>query len=849
MKLISLVFILTLISIFSYGQKGYETKFSQPNPAEYQVSFTVTDWKLENVQLEGVDFQQIKFNSSVTTLEKGWAELPCISASIQLPAQKNVDLNIVFTAYKDYPLEFPLVPSRGPIKRNQDPNTIPYQIAPASMLDEFYPATFAFAEEPFVIRDVRGTTVRVFPFQYNAVTNTLRVYSRIDVLLTENKEPVTNPLLKENANPLREMRGMYRSMFLNYAEPKIPLTMAEYGDILVITTARDEEAIQPYIDWKKEKGYKVTKEIVSVGTTGITIKSLINNFYNANNNLMYVLLVGAWEDIKSETFVAECDGSENWMDCPTDPMLGDVVGNANDFRPEISVGRMSANSAEQVTVQVNKVIQYEKKPNMGVWYSTFIGMASNEKGTTADDGEYDYEHVQRIYTQRLNPALEYKTHRRLYENESGCTVANLMSYINNTGASTLAYCGHGTSKKFTTTGFNNENVSQLINGDRLPFIVSTACAQGGFQKTGCFAEHWLRNENGGAILTLMSSMDQWWAPPMRGQDYFYDILSGGFNYNNYPGQDGINTEEQRTHWGAIVVNAHNLMLIESSTVYDQETVRTWTTFGDPSLQLRTKQPAVLASSMPVVMVGLPYTATITANGTPVKDALVCISQDGVYLSAFTDENGKVSIAHEFALGEVLLVVTAFNTSTIYENIECVPQPQYCNIPEEFSVTLEEKTPIVRWSEPKTIDGVLLGYEVFRNAEKITETTLPPSILEYRDNDELATGVYEYQVSAKYLHCISDLTTGVSINIIGINEIEAELFQIFPNPAHNEITIKGEGITKIEMYDIAGKQLSSPLLITTSSLHNINVSHLNSGVYFVKIFAGNNQTVKRLAIVR
>ena len=55
----------------------------------------------------------------------------------------------------------------------------------------------------------------------------------------------------------------------------------------------------------------------------------------------------------------------------------------------------------------------------------------------------------------------------------------------------------------------------------------------------------------------MSTINQPWTPPQRGQDYFYDILTGGFNYDTdgISQTTGINTSEQRTHWGSIVVNS------------------------------------------------------------------------------------------------------------------------------------------------------------------------------------------------------------------------------------------------------------------------------------------------------
>ncbi len=80
---------------------------------------------------------------------------------------------------------------------------------------------------------------------------------------------------------LREMDGIYSSLFINYGEAKDDLTIGEYGDILVICTDRDEDAIQPYIDWKMEKGFNVSKEVVATGTN---VKTLIQDAYDANNN-------------------------------------------------------------------------------------------------------------------------------------------------------------------------------------------------------------------------------------------------------------------------------------------------------------------------------------------------------------------------------------------------------------------------------------------------------------------------------------------------------------------------------------------------------------------------------------
>ena len=659
----SIVLIVSILFTFAQsnsqpaGQQPYTVSYSQPQPGVHQLTFEIHDYSIGEVTHDGVTYSKINFASSTTTELKGWAELPFVSAAIQLPANKNVDMEVAEDMVVETPLNHPIVPSRGVIYRNQEPSEIPYEVDPASRLVENYPADIATMEAPFIVRDVRGTSVRFYPFHYDAMHNILVVFKRVVITLRENSQPATNPLTRINPTPVKEAVGMYQNLFLNYEPTRDALAQGEKGDILVLTPSAYENAADLYIQWKKEMGYHVEKQVVS---SGANVTSTIQTAYNSNGNLMYVQLFGDWADIKSNTVTVDYSAA------PADPKMGCVAGNDN--YPDIAIGRFSCSSNAQALVQVNKAINYEKTPNMDPgWRETFIGIGSSEGQGSGDDDEIDYVHVQRIYSERLAD-FTYLTENGNYGDNS--TASTLAGHVN-AGASTIAYCGHGAETYFVTTNYSNTNVNASTNGDRLPFIVAVACVNGKFNQSGdCFAEAWLKKENGGAVVTLMSTINQPWTPPQRGQDYFYDILVGGFDYNQYSGQNGINTNEQRTHWGSIVVNAFTLALTESSTSSDVETFQTWTTFGDASLQLRTKQPVAITSSVNTLMTGVPYTTTITANGQPVEDALVCISQNDTYYSAYTDANGQVTIQHDFSAGDVLLVVTAFNNNTIYETIPC-----------------------------------------------------------------------------------------------------------------------------------------------------------------------------------
>jgi hypothetical protein len=649
-----------IVLLFSFtalmASNGFQVEYSQPRNGSHQLHFTLGDYAVTEILLQGNVYSKIDFERQIVTEKKGFAELPYLNATVMLDPVKNVTLEVIPGDYVEIALNHPLVPSRGVIYRDQDPATVPYEIDPKSITDKWYPHALATNTEPFILRDIRGTSVYVYPFRYNAARQVLRVYTSLTVRLAENGSTPVNPLAKVSDRVLREMDGIYRSVFINYGSAsRDDLEIGETGDILVVTTARDEAAIQPYVDWKREKGYNVFVEVVPVNTV---VNPIVQSAYDDNNDILYVLLVGDWADIKCTT---------NSYGRPMDPQVGCVVG-TDDFA-DIAVGRFSANSPNDVTIQVNKAIHYEKYPEAGgIWYQSAAGVASHEGAGYGDDGESDWEHNDVIWDNKLEP-FTYETYYPVYD--PGATKAMVNNAVN-TGVSVINYTGHGWGQGWGTTGFSNTDVAALTNGDMLPFIISVACNNGDFDLGTCFGEAWLRQPDGGAIMFLGGSISQPWAPPMRGQDYFMDILIGGYDYSLYPDQNGITTTGQRTTLGSIVFNGLTLMCTESGGSSDWETAQTWIFFGDPSLQARTAPPAEISLSNSIIMVGIPFTTIVTDTAGPVPNAMVAISQDDLYFRGITDETGSVTIEHALNPGTARLVATAFNKTTIYDAVNVVP---------------------------------------------------------------------------------------------------------------------------------------------------------------------------------
>lgn len=68
----------------------------------------------------------------------------------------------------------------------------------------------------------------------------------------------------------------------------------------------------------------------------------------------------------------------------------------------------------------------------------------------------------------------------------------------------------------------------------------------------------------------------------------------------------------------------------------------------------------------------------------------------------------------------------------------------------------------------------------------------------------------------------------------------EELKIYPNPAIDEINIKGVEIDRLELYDMYGRMLKN--YQTVGRLHRIMIDDLESGVYFIRI---NNTEIHKI----
>jgi hypothetical protein len=738
-------------AFFSFISIAQQSKIELISSTENEsvIKVTVNGCTFKDVYTNYGQAKTIAIDNGTPILKQGAPDLPKLTTSLIIPNHIGMEVLSTVVSYTDYN-DAEIAPSKGNLYRNIKLSDIAYQKGIEYNENNFFPANTAELRAPYIVRDYRGITLVINPIQYNPQSKILRLNTEFIITVRADTNSVVINPLNENRSIGKtqiEFKKIYQSHFLNHNTFNGRYNaLSEEGNMLIIAKGEYMNAMLPFIEWKKQRGIDVEMvDVSTVGNTSTAIKDYVTNYYNSNG-LAFLLLVGDAQHITPYPSV--------YGDC--DNCYGYVSG--SDSYPELFVGRLSAENITEVNTQVNRILKYEKYPQLGAtWYGRGVGIASDEG--PGDDGEMDFEHVRNIRSKLLN--YGYTDVAEFYDGSQGQldasgnpNAAMVVSELQS-GVGIINYTGHGSTNGCSSSGLSTAEVDALTNIDAFPFFFSVACVNGNFVGGTCFAESWLRatddstGEPTGAIGTYMATINQSWNPPMCGQDEMNDILTEA-HINNV----------KRTFAG-IGMNGCMQMNDEYGTAGDEMT-DTWTCFGDPSFVVRTQAPRVM-------------------NVTHVQTELIGLTQ----LSVFCNEEGAfVSLLLDgeiIGIGTVIggIAVISFNPILNPENIE-------------VAVTSFNTVPYFG----------------------LVEVT---SLMNVQDN-----------------------------NLIGL--------KLFPNPTKEQLNIKfalqNNSEANVEIMNLTGQQaltMSLGNLNTGIQNHQIDISTLSSGVYFMSILTSTGISKQRFVI--
>ena len=524
MKKLSLLLVLAMCTMFAVAQNGridlrHETKAEITHSDFSTLRATFSYGSIESIEIatQRGTFSEIAIEGTYASGEIGTPELPASHQLLAVPFGATPQVNVISYTTTDYRLSDygigTLIPHQPSVRKDQNLdevefvyNAAAYQTRSLATMPE------ATIEVQGTMRGIRIGSLVINPVSYNPAANTLRVFNDIEVEINfvGADRAETERMLLNTYSPYFDI--VYKQMF-NYRQimdvyDDHPDLMAYPVHMIVITPENYISALQPWINWKIQKGFDVN--VVTTAQAGgnyNAIQSYVQNLYNTGVSQgatpTFVILVGDTGQIPGKT-------SGNATQKVTDLYYGSID---NDYFPDMFYSRMSAENTNQVTAIVNKILQYEQYTMPDPSYLSNVTLIAG----------WDSYWNPRIGQPTINYATTY-----YYNTAHGFTTVN--AHLNqsqypgcynalNTGIGFVNYTAHGAETRWEDPQFTVSNVNALTNTNKYFLAMGNCCLTGNFgYSQPCFGEAMLRGENKAAYSYIGSCPVTYWY-----EDYYFGV--------------------------------------------------------------------------------------------------------------------------------------------------------------------------------------------------------------------------------------------------------------------------------------------------------------------------------------
>ncbi|MEO0131829.1 MAG: C25 family cysteine peptidase [candidate division WOR-3 bacterium] len=637
------IFILALIFSFAFSQ---QLIVMRSNPDEIVLTFNNQPPLFIEIQTEKGRFLRLRDEFSLeygVSTELGKAELPVIREFIEIPQEAEINIKFQIQNYKFQTLSYPIYPLQPPEPKCGPKPPFNYN-EEFYQRDEFYPTEYAKITDIVQIRHARIAILEIYPVRYNPAKNLLEVVleAEISLKLTGSDLAKTEEMYRKYASlPFREL---LRGLVLNDESKSWPPIVNDLNlpiHYLIVCPDAWVSRIQPFIQWKKEKGYKV--RVATLSQTGYSkeeIRQYLLNEYQGPNPQTFVLLVGDVESIPGWT------GQGSYAP-RTDLPYACYVNFPTQYFPQVYLARFSVRNTQELDSLIQKTIAYEKGLYSGEWMKKAYFIASADQHSVPESSHVICMRIARRYGMICDSLF-------LYYN-SGTPVNTAL----NDGRGWVIYSGHGNVSSWSEIPYDTSNVKLLQNLNKVPFVHSYACLCGKYQEGNCFAEAWERVGFRGGIAHLAASEESYWA-----NDYFLQVylFRAAFD-SGYTWVMGMINKAKYMYF----------LAYGSGSPYTRQYFEMYNLFGDPSLQIYWDEPLVLMPTFPS-SIPIGY-QTITVQTSTNQKCLVCLlsKHDTIHQAQYTS-TGSVEFSFSASLYDTLILTISGHNLKTYQGLIIVESP-------------------------------------------------------------------------------------------------------------------------------------------------------------------------------
>ncbi len=678
-----LICVVLFIAVLPVDGEVSPLTIDQNGNSSVSIVCRVPDIGLSQVQIDEKTFQKIDILTDGLIGSPGGPAIPSWSSWVEIPDGMSPQLQIT-SSNEEIIRDCDLAPFPT---TNDNPNiteiTAVSQVAYSS--NETIPSQSATLSDIVTIGNKRYAIVDVTPYKYNPSLRELTIIKDLQVDITfqnsedddrnDNHRQVDAPVWAEveraigNAPPGRD-DGDSRVNIL--------------GHYVIVTADREDiiEAVQPLVEWKQRKGYKVTvANLADIGNSPAALKGWLTDAYNEwDIPPTFVLLTGdATGDARIPFFSDGAAETTSWASSDNQFVCWDGLDDGPEmWIPEGFVGRIPARDARDLENLVEKIIGYEADPyTEEPWVEGAVLIANGVRSCShtnvaireiMEANGYDRDDIHEAYA-------DWHAGQRPNRGPINDRIDDGVGFVNFRG-----YNDWG--------GYyaNQGEITSRHNGWKMPIVTGMVCGTNDFpgRFTGggpCIGEAFLRTNNnpGGAVATYGPTdlhTHTWFNNTMDAE--FYNVL---FN-------KGVHTLGVAVLASKLaVLRAYPLDRRLGNGTTTGYYFYSYTLLGDPGLQVWTKDPKPMtvdfSEELPIGATSIEV-AVFDADDVAIKGAYVHVfrSNDNSEsrFGAYTDEEGMVQlIVAPLEEGEYQLTVTGANLVPVLESIQVGSVSQFTSV--------------------------------------------------------------------------------------------------------------------------------------------------------------------------
>ncbi|OYD15689.1 hypothetical protein CH333_05195 [candidate division WOR-3 bacterium JGI_Cruoil_03_44_89] len=650
------------------------------------LTFDVGDIRIEKKgNYDGVSMSDMGKTSGI-----GFPELPEELLYLAVPRGMKIE-GIKVEAVKTKKLEGKYIPypSQAPKRfdREEDP-FVPLECT------ERYPKFVVELRKQDVYFGERIATIAVHPLIYDPADSSLSLVGEVDFsfcyrsshIISTERSKYTERRLDRFFSKF-EVHKCGRpnerpSLIREKNETELPAYSSDRIDLCVVTCDLLKGSFEPLVDWKTRKGVRATirtLEWIESYYTGCDPQEKVRNFIRDAHEKWGTgfIIIGGDVDIiparyafvRAEYTLGELIPTDMYYAC----LEGDWDANNNgifgeceddvDMGYDVFIGRLPVHSGAEVEDVISKLFAYEKAP-LGGYQNKAMLVGSELFSGDGDWGEDGMRHCKNI-------ASEFPP---------DFTVTGLYEYY-----------GHPTRDEFldsVTTGYGMiyavchgylENIRVMLG--RWPpvwrcdwdslinpcgFMYLTSCWTNAYYSDS-FCEHYILRDGGGGIGVIASTRSDFPECSLPINKAFFHAIFTDSLFSPAEADAASKVYGGGDVWWRWENYALNFL-------------------GDPELLLWTDIPDTLTVSYDdTVDVGEQiFDVMVTDGEIPVANAYICISNEDLYATAYTDNDGLASFELiPDARGVLSVVVTSHNYLPYEGWLVVKPQRPYIKI-EDFS---------------------------------------------------------------------------------------------------------------------------------------------------------------------